>query len=537
MIRRFIVTVDNIATVGSSAIVRIGSSTPTEVVRGRDAIELTVQSLPATKRRVDAIVVGAFADGQLSPTAQTIDASSKGRLSAVLKSGDLGTKTGAALVLYDVPASAATRVVLVGLGLRDEFSEKAYIEALGGALRVLEAGPAKEIGVALAELDVPGRSLEWRLQIAGRVLADGYYRFAAPKTNGSARKNEAAPHVTLFVAEPVTPALELAARRGRAIAEGMALAKDLGNLPGNVCHPAYLADAARALAQEFKMEVEVLERADMDRLGMGSALSVGRSSDQPCKFIVLKYAGGREKDKPIVLIGKGVTFDTGGVSLKPGEDLDMMKYDMCGAASVFGALKTVARLGMPLNVVGIVGAVENMPGGNATRPGDVVVSMSGQTIEILNTDAEGRLVLCDAMTYAERFNPECVIDIATLTGACVIALGDQASGLFANDDELAKALYRSGADAADRAWRMPLWDEYQEQLKSNFADMSNLGGRPAGAVTAACFLARFAKAYKWAHLDIAGTASVGGERKGATGRPVPLLAEFLWTCANGATAS
>jgi leucyl aminopeptidase len=444
-----------------------------------------------------------------------------------VKAGDLGTKAGAALVIYDVPSAAATRVVLVSLGPRADFNEKAYIAALMGALEVLKQSASKEIAVTLTEVDVPGRSLEWRLQIASRVIADGYYRFAAPKqTNGNTRKSRGAPHVELFVSEAVTPQLEQAVRRGCAIAEGMALAKDLGNLPGNICTPAYLADTARALAEEFGMEVEVLERADMERLGMGSALSVGRGSEQPCKFIVLKYGGGKQQ-KPIVFIGKGVTFDTGGVSLKPGDDLDMMKYDMAGAASVFGLMKTAARLSLGLNLIGIVGAVENMPSGSASRPGDVVVSMSGQTIEILNTDAEGRLVLCDALTYAERFDPECVIDIATLTGACVIALGAQTSGLFANDDELAKELYRSGTDAADRAWRMPLWEEYQEQLKSNFADMSNLGGRPAGAVTAACFLARFAKAYKWAHLDIAGTASIGGERKGATGRPVPLLAEFL----------
>jgi leucyl aminopeptidase len=307
----------------------------------------------------------------------------------------------------------------------------------------------------------------------------------------------------------------------------MALAKDLGNLPGNVCNPAYLADTARSLGKEFGLAVEILEREDMAKLGMGSALSVGRASDQPCKFIVMRYEGAAKDRKPIVLVGKGVTFDTGGVSLKPGDDLDMMKYDMCGAAAVFGALKTAARLKLPLNLVGIVGAVENMPGGNASRPGDVVTSMSGQTIEILNTDAEGRLVLCDALTYAERFKPECVIDIATLTGACVIALGTQASGLFTSNDALADELLDSGTRTGDRAWRMPLWDEYQDQLKSNFADMSNLGGKPAGSVTAACFLARFTGAYPWAHLDIAGTASVGGDAKGATGRPVPLLSEFL----------
>jgi leucyl aminopeptidase len=325
----------------------------------------------------------------------------------------------------------------------------------------------------------------------------------------------------------VQPEHEAAIRRGHAIADGMSLARDLGNLPGNVCHPAYLADTARSLGREVGFDVEVLEREDMSELGMGAALAVGQASAQPCKFIVMQYNGGGSATRPIVLIGKGVTFDTGGISLKPGAKMDEMKFDMCGAASVFGAMKTIARLRLPLNVVGIVPAVENMPGGNATRPGDVVTSMSGQTIEILNTDAEGRLALADALTYAERFHPACVIDVATLTGACVVALGTVTSGLLANDDALADELLRCGSESGDRAWRLPLFDEYQDQLKSNFADMSNLGGAPAGAITAACFLGRFARSFKWAHLDIAGTNAVSGERKGATGRPVPLLTEFL----------
>jgi leucyl aminopeptidase len=307
----------------------------------------------------------------------------------------------------------------------------------------------------------------------------------------------------------------------------VALTKDLGNLGGNVCNPAYLAHTAQALGQEFTFAVEVLERDDMETLGMGSALSVGRASYQPCKFIVMQYRGGDATAQPVVLVGKGVTFDTGGISLKPGADLDEMKYDMSGGGAVLGVFKTIARLALPINVVGLIPAVENMPGGNASRPGDVVTSMSGQTIEILNTDAEGRLALCDALTYAERFGPACVIDLATLTGACVIALGHVVSGLFANDEALAAELLQCGVESGDRAWQLPLFDEYQGQLQSNFADMANIGGRPAGAITAACFLARFTQAYPWAHLDIAGTAAVSGAAKGATGRPVPLVAEFL----------
>jgi leucyl aminopeptidase len=419
------------------------------------------------------------------------------------------------VLLYDVPGVTAERVLLVGLGPRTGFREKQFRAALRGAAKALFAGAANEAAVALAEVEVPGRTLAWRLQQSALWLGDGGYRFAAlrPAEPG----NGHAPGIRrlrLLGSDPADPALERALARGRAIAEGMALARDLGNLPGNLCSPAHLADTARALAKDFDLDVEVLERSDMERLGMGAALSVGRASEQPCKFIVLRH--GKASTQPIVLVGKGVTIDTGGISLKPGANLDEMKFDMCGAAAVFGAIKTAARLALPIPLIGIVPAVENMPGGNATRPGDVVRSMAGTTIEVLNTDAEGRLILCDALTYAERFRPD-----------CVIALGGVMSGLFANDDALAEELLRSGSDSGDPAWRLPLDDEYLEQLQSPFADLSNLGGKAAGAVTAACFLGRFAQGYRWAHLDIAGTGSRSGPEKGATGRPVPLLCEFL----------
>jgi leucyl aminopeptidase len=307
----------------------------------------------------------------------------------------------------------------------------------------------------------------------------------------------------------------------------MALAKDLGNLPGNVCTPTYLAEAAGKLARQWKLGVEVLERRAMEKLGMGALLSVAKGSHQPPKFIELRYRGGAKAAKPIVLVGKGITFDTGGISLKPAAEMDEMKFDMCGAASVLGTLRAIAELAPELNVVGLVPTTENMPGGHASKPGDIVSSMSGQTIEILNTDAEGRLILCDALTYAERFDPVAVVDIATLTGACVVALGHVASGLYSNRDELAEELLEAGREAWDRAWHMPLWDDYQEQIKSPFADIANIGGRPAGSVTAACFLSRFADKYAWAHLDVAGTAWTSGKNKGATGRPVPLLTTFL----------
>jgi leucyl aminopeptidase len=305
-------------------------------------------------------------------------------------------------------------------------------------------------------------------------------------------------------------------------------AKELGNLPGNICTPSYLAKQAKTLGRSnSKLSVSILEEKKMRELGMGSLLSVTAGTDQPAKLIVMNYKGGAKKDQPHVLVGKGITFDSGGISLKPGAKMDEMKFDMCGAASVFGTMTAITQLQLPINVVAIVAAAENMPNGNATKPGDVVTSMSGQTIEVLNTDAEGRLVLCDALTYAERFKPKSVIDIATLTGACVVALGKHATGLYSNQDDFAAELLDAGKQIGDRAWQMPLWNDYQPQLNSNFADIANIGGPEAGSVTAACFLSRFAKKFRWAHLDIAGTAWLSGANKGATGRPVGLLTQYL----------
>lgn len=473
------------------------------------------------------LVIGVFADGALPPVAQLLDGALGGQLSSLVKLGEIGQEAGATLVLHAPPGIAAERLLIVSLGKNQALSEKAFRDALAGAAKILAASVATQACVALSDLAPAGRSAEWRLRHASRIFADGAYRFDAPGKRRDAPRRPGASEISLLIDTPITEDLETAVREGAAVAEGMALAKDLGNLPPNVCNPGYLAETGQALGREFGFEVDVLERADLEKLGMWSLLAVGRASYSPCKLVVMHYRGGPAGAKPIVLVGKGVTFDTGGVSLKPAALLDEMKYDMSGAGSVFGTLKTIARLELPINVIGIVPAVENMPGGNAARPGDVVTSMSGQTIEILNTDAEGRLILCDALTYAERFDPACVVDIATLTGACVVALGSHASGLFANDDPLAAELLKSGGDSGDRAWQLPLWDDYQVQLKSNFADMSNLGGPAAGSVTAACFLARYTKAYKWAHLDVAGTASIGGDAKGSTGRPVPLLSEFL----------
>jgi leucyl aminopeptidase len=495
-------------------------------------MEFTIKTATPEKFRAGILVAGTFADGALPAATATLDEAADGRIAALLKRGDLDEKAGSTLLLPDLPGVAAERVLLVSLGKREEFGDKAYRDALAAAAKALAASAAKDAGVLLADVTVetgdrPPRTLDWRLQQAARILADGAYRFDALKSGKDPKKERGTKKFTLLIAGKVSAALEAAVHRGQAIAEGMALAKDLGNLPGNVCTPTHLAHTAQSLGKQFKFDVDVLDRDDLEKLDMGSFLSVARGSHEPPKLIVMHYKGGKGKAKPIVLVGKGVTFDSGGISLKPGAEMDEMKFDMCGAASVLGTFKAIARMALPINVVGIIPATENMPGGRATKPGDVVTSMSGQTIEVLNTDAEGRLILCDALTYAERFKPACVIDIATLTGACVIALGKIPSGLLANDDDLAAELLRRGTDSGDRAWQLPLWEEYQELLKSNFADMGNIGGRYAGTITAACFLSRFTKDYKWAHLDIAGTAWVSGDAKGATGRPVPLLSEFL----------
>ena len=489
-------------------------------------MEFSIKALQPGRARSGCAVVGVFDARRLSAAAAQLDKAAKGALSGVVRRGDMEGKSGSTLLLHNLSGIQSERVLLVGLGPEGEFGAKQYREAIAAGVRALNSTGATEAELHLTGLEVEGRDAAWRVQQAVTLARESAYRFDAMKS----RKDPAKPRLkSLTLALPKSD--ERKARRGlehgAALAAGMALTKDLGNLPPNVCTPTYLAAQARELAKRYAMKVQVLERADMEKLGMGTLLAVAQGSAEPPKFIVLEHRGGPKNQKPVVLVGKGVTFDTGGISIKPSAEMDEMKYDMSGAGTVLGTLKAVGEMKLPLNVVGLVPATENMPGGRATRPGDIVKSMSGQTVEILNTDAEGRLILCDALTYAERFQPAAVIDIATLTGACVIALGHVATGLFANDDELANEIL-SAADAAhDRAWRMPLWDDYQEQLKSNFADFANIGGRPAGSVTAACFLARFARKYKWAHLDIAGTAWRSGKEKGATARPVPMLTEFL----------
>jgi leucyl aminopeptidase len=488
-------------------------------------VEFSTKRGTPEKRAAPCIAVGVYAGHKLSAAAETLDRASKGSVREVVRRGDMEGKLGSTLLLYRVPGVAAERVLLVGLGDEAALHEREYREAARAAVKAAQETGAGSVTLCFTEIRVGRRDSAWKALQVALVAAECAYRFEYMKSKKSDPRPLA--NIELLAAARDAAAVARGLRQGAATGAGVSLAKDLGNLPGNVCTPTYLAEQTRKIAREWKLELEVLERKDMEKLGMGSLLSVAQGSRQPPKLIVLNYAGGPKKAKPVVLVGKGITFDTGGISLKPSPEMDEMKFDMCGAASVLGALRACAEMKLKLNVVGIIPTTENMPGGAATKPGDIVTSMSGQTIEVLNTDAEGRLILCDALTYAERFEPEAVVDIATLTGACVIALGHVASGLYSNKEALARELLAAGDEAYDRAWHMPLWDDYQEQLKSNFADMANIGGRPAGSVTAACFLSRFAKKFDWAHLDIAGTAWKSGKDKGSTGRPVALLISFL----------
>ena len=490
-------------------------------------MEFSIKHVQPGRSKTGCAIVGVFESRKLSAPAASLDEAAQGHLSRIVRAGDMEGKTGTTLLVHNVPHVACERVLLVGLGREADFGVKQYREAVTSALRTVSSTGATEAELHLTSLEVDGRDGAWRAQQAVTVAQETAYRFQLMKSRKEAGKT-AFKHLSLaFTDKAHVRNAQSGLAHGVALAAGMALTKDLGNLPPNVCTPGYLAREARELAKRYRMKVQVFERADMERMGMGALLAVARGSHEPPKFIVLEHRGAGKDSKPIVLVGKGITFDTGGISIKPAAEMDEMKFDMSGAGSVLGTLRAVAELKLPLNVVGLIPTTENMPGGQATKPGDIVTSMSGQTVEILNTDAEGRLILCDALTYAERYKPAAVIDIATLTGACVIALGHVASGLFANDDALAQELLAAADAAHDRAWRLPLWDDYQEQLKSNFADFANIGGRPAGSVTAACFLARFARKFKWAHLDIAGTAWRSGKEKGATARPVPLLTEFL----------
>ncbi|HSB95238.1 MAG TPA: leucyl aminopeptidase [Spongiibacteraceae bacterium] len=475
------------------------------------------------QQRSQCLIVGVPAKGNLRGAAKRLDSAADNLISRLQKRGDIKGDWAQTLMLPTVAGIAAERILLVGIG-SGSASDVEYRKLIQAVLGGLAEHKVEDACWLLEPIAVKDRDAQWPLLQLALAATLREYRYtetlSKPKPPPTLKK--------LIVADASSALDKQALLRGAAIGRGMNVARRLGDLPGNICTPTLLAKEARAIAgKHAKASIKVLEEKAMRELGMGALLSVAAGSEQPAKLIVLEYRGGRRSEQPQVLVGKGITFDSGGISLKPGAKMDEMKFDMCGAASVLGTLHAVIELNLPINVVAIIAASENMPSGAATKPGDVVTSMSGQTIEILNTDAEGRLVLCDALTYAARFKPAAVIDIATLTGACVVALGKHASGLFSNQDDFAEQLLAAGRTIGDRAWQLPLWDDYQKQLDSNFADMGNIGGAGGGSITAACFLARFAKGYRWAHLDIAGTAWDEGGAKGATGRPVGLLMQYL----------
>lgn len=475
----------------------------------------------------DCIIIGIYENKELTLTAKKLDKLSHSYFSKLLKTGVIEGKTGQTLLLHDVPQLPTQRVLLVGCGKNSPLSVRDYRKIIHSAVTALNTAKVRQALMYLTELAVEKYDLSWKVKQLVEVSAAALYQFDQFK---SQKRPVILQQIDIPIAEKsAIKACEMALKQGHAIASGVEYAKNLANLPSNIATPPYIAEQAKKLAKQYKsIKVKVVEEKEMKKLGMGAFLAVAKGSDYPPKLVCLEYKGAAKKKAPIALVGKGITFDTGGLSLKPADAMVGMKYDMCGAATVLGTLKTAAELKLPLHLVGILALAENMPSGKATKPEDIVTSLSGQTIEIMNTDAEGRLVLCDALTYVERYKPETVIDIATLTGSVVIALGHHATGLLTNHQPLGDALLAAGIKSHDRAWQMPLWEEYQDQLKSPFADMSNVGGRAAGVVTAACFLSRFTKKFHWAHLDVAGTAAMmGGNDRYATGRPVPMLVQFL----------
>ena len=494
-------------------------------------MDIVARSSNPLTLKTDCLVVAVCADKKLSPTTASIDKACDGLISRRLKGKDISGKCGSTLMLHEPAGISAKRLLLVGTGTantdKKALSTQEFLKIARSVAKLTKGNTIASVATTLAEVEISDHDVRWAAQQLAQQFTEARYAFNGGKPPAANKLK--LKKVTLLCGDKKTQAAAQAGLNyGAAVAIGVNQARLLGDLAANTCTPTYLAKYSRALARkQSKLSCQVLSEKQMADLGMGSLLSVTAGTEEPAHLITLDYKGGKKGAKPIVLVGKGVTFDSGGISLKPGGKMDEMKYDMCGAASVLGVMEALATADLPINVIGVIPAVENMPSGKATKPGDVVTSMSGQTIEVLNTDAEGRLILCDALTYVARYKPDTVIDIATLTGACIVALGAHASGLYSNDDELAQDLLDAGQSAGDRAWQMPLWDEYNQQLKTNFADMGNIGGAGGGSITAACFLSRFTKDYRWAHLDIAGTAWLSAGPKGATGRPVPLLMEYL----------
>jgi leucyl aminopeptidase len=484
------------------------------------ALEFQLNSSDPATADHDCVVVGVYADGGLGASAQALDRASNGRLAALVARGDVSGKTGRTALLQDLAGVTSARVLAVGLGEREKFAVPQFLKAVADAVRALRSGPVRSAFITLTELPVKGRDAGWNLRQAVISADHAAYEYTATRSKAA--------EVTLArigFAGAAEHAEDL--QRGLAIAAGVQLSRELGNLPPNICNPGYLAEQSLKLATEYdNVSCEVLERAEMATLGMGSLLAVGRGSANPPRRIVLRYTGAGDA-KPFALVGRGITFDTGGINLKTQGGIEEMKFDMLGAATVIGTFLACVRMQLPLNLVTVVAAVENMPDADAYRPSDVLTSMSGKTIEVGNTDAEGRLVLCDALTYTQRFQPQATVDVATLTGACVVALGKYAHGLMSKHDDLATELSDAGEAVFDRAWRLPLWDEYQTLIDSAFADVYNIGGKGAGAITAGCFLSRFTEGQRWAHLDIAGTSWDEGRKGLANGRPVGLLSQWL----------
>nr|WP_273423552.1 leucyl aminopeptidase [Halomonas sp.] len=492
-------------------------------------MEFSVQTTNPAKAETACLDLPVYKGSDLLPSVAKLDDASERLIGQLLERGDFDAALGNTQLVPFAPGLGADRILLVGLGARAKWQDAAFIKALDPALVALTKLPIDEANATFTDVPLEGRDAVWKARKTLEAAERAIYRFDQFKS--SPAKAPSLAKLTLIVSDASdAPLAKQGAALGTAIGQGINFTRTLGNLPGNVCTPRYLAEQAEALGRDSQgaLDVEILDEAALEALGAYSLLSVGRGSVEPTRLIVMKYQGAENPEEaPHVLVGKGITFDTGGISLKPGEGMDEMKFDMGGAASVFGTVKAVLAIKPKLNAVFIVAAAENMPDGAATKPGDIIKTLKGLTVEVLNTDAEGRLVLCDALTYAERFTPASVVDIATLTGAAIIALGHHATGLLSNDDDLALDLLDAGETAWDRAWHLPLWDEYQEQLDSNFADLANIGGRPAGTITAACFLSRFADHFPWAHRDIAGPAGHSGKQKGATGRPVGLLTQYL----------
>jgi leucyl aminopeptidase len=492
-------------------------------------MKFRINSNELDKAQAACLIIGVFADGQFTHPASQFSKVTRNYLSLLFKQGELPQKLSQTLLLFQVPGLTAERILLVGCGDKGQaLPARDYRRIITASARAVLNTKANSVNIFLNSLIVQDQKKSWHVKQAVELISELAYEFKEYKTSKPAIQYLQS--VTLHIEQGKQAAeFKDALLAGLAVANGVEYTKNLANQPSNVCTPTYLAQKAQSLAKKYAaIKTNILNEADMAKLGMGAFLAVTKGTATAAKLICVEYKGTAKKQAPIALVGKGITFDTGGISLKPADGMIGMKYDMCGAATVLGTIKAAAELKLPIHIVGILAAAENMPSGTACKPEDIVTSMSGQTIEIMNTDAEGRLVLCDALTYCERYNPSVVIDIATLTGAVVIALGHHATGLISNNDPLAAELLKAGQESHDRAWQMPLWEEYQDQLKSPFADMSNVGGRAAGTITAGCFLSRFAKKFQWAHLDVAGTAAMmGGNERYATGRPVPMLTQFL----------